>query len=118
MGLDTKWKVAMSETTQCMIQGCNSAADIIIELKGQQLVLCRTHFKGLISRLSRVAERSGAAYPSRIKLVKMEDGKVKLLIRKTRSKKKKEEEEKGSKRKGKKKKGRKARSKSSKKTKK
>jgi hypothetical protein len=92
----------MSEVAQCMLENCSSHADIIVELKGQQLLLCRTHFKSLVARLSRVAERGGLASLSRIKVVKAGDGKVRVLVKRSRSKRRKGGGERKSSRRGRK----------------
>ncbi|MHB9303181.1 hypothetical protein [Thermofilum pendens] len=70
-----------SDGSLCMVEGCSAGADILLEVRGQQLLLCKTHFKDLVSRLAKAAEKEGKASLLRLKVQKTSDGKVRLLIR-------------------------------------
>lgn len=60
--------------------------EVILELQGRQLVLCRVHFSQLVRRMARVAETRGRVSLSTLKIEKTGNDKVKLLIRRRRLK--------------------------------
>ncbi|MFZ8854753.1 MAG: hypothetical protein ACO2OQ_01145 [Thermofilaceae archaeon] len=77
----------MSNSTHlCMWESCENASEVIIDLQGRQLMLCREHFSQLVRRMARVAETRGKVSPSSLKVEKAGEGKVRLLIRRRRLK--------------------------------
>uniref|UniRef100_A0A7J3X4U5 Uncharacterized protein n=1 Tax=Thermofilum pendens TaxID=2269 RepID=A0A7J3X4U5_THEPE len=75
-----------SNTHLCMWEGCGNASEVILDLQGRQLVLCREHFSQLVRRMARVAEARGRVSLSSLKIEKAKGGKVRLLIRRKRLK--------------------------------
>jgi hypothetical protein len=69
-----------------MWESCENASEVIIDLQGRQLMLCREHFSQLVRRMARVAETRGKVSPSSLKVEKAGEGKVRLLIRRRRLK--------------------------------
>ncbi|MEZ0345515.1 MAG: hypothetical protein ABWK01_03110 [Infirmifilum sp.] len=68
----------------CMLEGCVRPAEIMLEVGGQVLYLCRLHFSQLVSRMERAAERRGSISPRSLKVEKLNDGKVKISIRRSK----------------------------------
>lgn len=69
-----------------MWEGCEKVSEVIVDLQGRQLVLCRGHFSQLVRRMARVAETRGSVSLGSLKIEKAGEGKVKLLIRRRRLK--------------------------------
>jgi hypothetical protein len=69
-----------------MWESCENASEVIIDLQGRQLMLCREHFSQLVRRMARVAETRDKVSPSSLKVEKAGEGKVRLLIRRRRLK--------------------------------
>jgi hypothetical protein len=69
-----------------MWESCENASEVIIDLQGRQLMLCREHFSQLVRRMARVAETRGKVSLSSLKVEKAGEGKVRLLIRRRRLK--------------------------------
>jgi hypothetical protein len=69
-----------------MWESCENASEVIIDLQGRQLMLCREHFSQLVRRMARVAETRGKISLSSLKVEKAGEGKVRLLIRRRRLK--------------------------------
>ena len=69
-----------------MWESCENASEVIIDLQGRQLMLCREHFSQLVRRMARVAETRGKVSLGSLKVEKAGEGKVRLLIRRRRLK--------------------------------
>jgi hypothetical protein len=69
-----------------MWESCENASEVIIDLQGRQLMLCREHFSQLVRRMARVAETRGKVSLSSLKVERAGESKVRLLIRRRRLK--------------------------------
>jgi len=72
------------DSQNCMLEGCTRQAEIILEVGGQAIYLCRPHFTQLVARMARAAVRRGSISAKSIKVEKVGDGKVKLSIKRVR----------------------------------
>ncbi len=68
----------------CMIEECTRQAELVLEVGENLIYLCRPHFTQLIARMSRVAERRGSVSLRSLKVERIGNGKVKLVIKRTK----------------------------------
>ncbi len=64
-----------------MYVGCEKPSQIILELSGKQVWLCREHFSQLAYRMVRAAEKRGSISLRDLYVVEAGEGKIRILIK-------------------------------------
>ncbi len=75
----------VDDPQNCMMENCTRHAEIMLEVGGQVIYLCRPHFSQLVSRMEKAAERRGSISPRSLKIEKLNDGKIRVRIARARA---------------------------------
>lgn len=75
----------VDDPQNCMLENCTRHAEIMLEVGDQIIYLCRPHFSQLVSRMMKAAERRGSISPRSLRVEKLGDGKVKISIKRVKS---------------------------------